>query len=209
MAPIERWYKKWEALSDSDDGQDGHVDPVAPTAAPLRHLPQDIATSLGQEKNPAKRQALLALNSFIAELHNPPAATPAQQQRLLQFLSKSLPGLQEGGELERLVWQVHAVLHHPKVLHQKLEECAGACALLQETTPVDPRLVSSILSSCGDRIAEFSAASLARTCWSAASLVKLSANSEATALLKKGLQCAESKLTNFSPEDIKGSGITF
>ena len=200
MAPIERWYKKWEAIEDSESEADKRD--LSEPVKHFKHLPPDIATSLSQERNPEKREALLALNSFIAELHQPPQATPAQQQRLLPFLSRSLHALQEGGEVERLVWQVHAVLHHPKVSFKKLEECAGACALLQENDPVDPRLVSTILMSSRDRIDDFSASSLARTCWSAASLVKSGGNSEATLLLEKGLACAERMLTEFVPEDV-------
>jgi len=195
MAPIERWYKKWEAIEDSESEADKRE--LSEPVKHFKHLPPDIATSLSQERNPEKREALLALNSFIAELHQPPQATPAQQQRLLPFLSRSLHALQEGGEVERLVWQVHAVLHHPKVSFKKLEECAGACALLQENDPVDPRLVSTILMSSRDRIDEFSASSLARTCWSAASLVS-GGNSEATLLLEKGL--AAERLTEFVPD---------
>eukprot|EP00435_Cladocopium_sp_Y103_P028331 s1483_g7.t1 len=201
MAPIERWYKKWDLLK--EDSADSEQEQKQRTELEqVTHLPQDIVATLNQERNPERREALLALNSFVAELHNPPRATPARQQHLLRFLSQSLRGLQEGGELERLVWQVHAVLHHPEVSHRKLEECAGACALLEETDPVDPRLTSAILSSSRDRIHEFSAASLARTCWSAASLAKFANNSEAALLLEKGLRCAEGKLADFVPEDV-------
>lgn len=55
MAPIERWYKKWEALSDSDDNV---TDQLAPAAA--RHLPQDIATSLSQAGAMARSRGIKA-----------------------------------------------------------------------------------------------------------------------------------------------------
>lgn len=202
MAPIERWYKKWDSLEEDSADSEKERKLQRTELEQVTYLPQDIVASLNHERNPERHEALLALNSFVAELHNPPRTTPARQQHLLRFLSQSLRGLQEGGELERIVWQVHAVLHHPEVSHRKLEECAGACALLAETAPVDPRLTSTILSSSRDRIHEFSAASLARTCWSAASLVKSSNNSEAALLLEKGLRCAEGKLADFVPEDV-------
>ena len=200
MAPIERWYKKWDALEDS--GDEAKKPSYLPPQRTLKHLPADIAASVQEEQDPGKREALLALNSFIVELHNPPQPTPARQQRLLPFLSHSLKGLEEGGELERLLWQVHAVLHHPKVSHRKLEESAGACALLRDVDPIDPRLISTILRSTNERLQEFSASSLARTAWSAAVLVNSPVKSEASELLEKTLQRAEDLMTHFVAEDI-------
>lgn len=226
MAPLERWYKKWETLEDDSDEQSvaksNHAKDCG--SLPLKHLPPDVAEALQQEKHPEQREALLALNSFIAELHKPPRSSPASLQRLLPFLSNSLRGLKEGGEVERLLWQVHAILHHPKVSHRKLEESAGACALCalrdQEDSAtlsrLDLRLVSTILRSVTDRIHEFSACSLARTAWSAAAL-KHSNNSQnahlshmhslhiqdsASLLLEKALQKAEDLLPHFVAEDI-------
>ena len=196
MAPLERWYKKWEGLADDSDDTDSRSEYCLEQAA--LKLPPDLAESLRRERNPRKRCALMAVNYFIGELHGPPQTTPSMQQRLLRALSDAMRNLEEGGEVETLLWQVRSVLLHPKVAHAKLEQAVGACALT--ISQFDSRLVKVILLACLDRIRDFSSASIARVCWSAACLSDKTGD-DASRLLQAALQCAEDKIQELGAED--------
>lgn len=174
MAPIERWYKKWE----------------------------DLEVEQPTESREAN-EALLALNRFTAELQAAPEPTPLRQQRLLRSLSRALVKLEEGGEVERLLWQVQEVLKLAET--SKLEEAVGACALLRDD-PVDPRLVALVLEAMKRNVPGDEAARQ-RVAWAAAVLGTAEADDVlgALGLRRVGAGPGEAMLC----EVVKQEGVTF
>ncbi|CAE7243016.1 unnamed protein product, partial [Symbiodinium sp. KB8] len=134
--------------------------------------------------------ALLAINCFVSELHGPMEKTPARQQQLLQALSAALKSLEEGGEVETLLFRMRSVLQHPEVRAEKVEQALGACALLGRKH-VEERILLAIAHASLDRLRELSAPCLARLCWSAASLQSGEAHEDLRRLLHAAMELAE------------------
>ena len=114
------------------------------------------------------------------------------------MLSTALKALEEGGEVETLLFRVCTVLRHPEISAGKVGQALGACALLGN---VDKRLVLAIAHASSDRVGELATPCLARVCWSAASLASSEVRDDALRLLRKALELAERRLADFVPED--------
>ncbi|CAE7836399.1 unnamed protein product [Symbiodinium sp. CCMP2592] len=201
MAGVERWYQKFEVLGEDSDTEAEAVPEVldVQTERLLKALPPDVAESVRSTTNPRVREALLAINCFVSELHGPMEKTPARQQQLLQALSAALKSLEEGGEVETLLFRMRSVLQHPEVKAEKVEQALGACALLRGN--LDKRVLLTIANASLDRLRELSASCLARICWSAASLQSGEPHEDLRRLLHSAMELAEGRLCDFGAED--------
>eukprot|EP00439_Symbiodinium_sp_Y106_P034246 s3008_g4.t1 len=191
--PTRGWYQKFEALGEDSDTEAEAVPEVldVQTERLLKALPPDVAESVRSTTNPRVREALLAINCFVSELHGPMEKTPARQQQLLQALSAALKSLEEGGEVETLLFRMRSVLQHPEVRAEKVEQALGACALLRGH--LDKRILLTIANASLDRLRELSAPCLARLCWSAASLQSGEAHEDLRRLLHSAMELAEGR----------------
>lgn len=200
MAGVQRWNAKWDDLEVDSDGEDTAPAPDLDqsTLDILKRFPPDVARELAQQKDPQKRDALLALNCYVCELHNTPRETPSMHQQLLGALCMAMRGLREGGENETLLVRIMEVLVHPRVDARHVEQAIGAMALMDPTAR-ETRMVQVVLRAALQRCGEFSAQSLARACWAGATL----GNSEATAaLLYAAVPLVEKRAPDFQAADV-------
>eukprot|EP00747_Dinoflagellata_sp_TGD_P017874 gnl/TRDRNA2_/TRDRNA2_126117_c0_seq1.p1 gnl/TRDRNA2_/TRDRNA2_126117_c0~~gnl/TRDRNA2_/TRDRNA2_126117_c0_seq1.p1 ORF type:complete len:618 (+),score=95.43 gnl/TRDRNA2_/TRDRNA2_126117_c0_seq1:181-2034(+) len=204
MAGIARWYGKWDSLDVDSDGEDvQHRLPVLDEATQevLKTFPKDVAESVAREANPAKRDALLALNCYVCELQRIPRESPNVQQQLLSAVCQAARGLKEGGELETMLFKISDVLRHPRADPQHVEHAMGAMALMSPDMR-DPRVLEVIIRSGVERIAAFSARCLARGSWSCASLLTNDTSDAAHAFLNTATALAEKRAPDFEANDV-------
>lgn len=197
---IQRWNAKWDNLDVDSDGEDFGAAPVIDHATQevLKSFPENVAESIARQPDRGKREALLALNCYTSELHGAPSSTPAVQQQLLGAVCDALRGLEEGGEVETLLFRLLEALSHPRVSPQHVEHAVGAMALLQPRLR-DPRVTEVILRAGVRRVAEFPASCLARACWAA---VALGESDAAASLLNAAMPLAKQRAPDFAGDDV-------
>lgn len=202
MSGIARWYAKWDNIdedSDLDELTGRKTDSNSPeTQHKSGCLPEEVDAAIASELDKGKRKILSALNLYIAELHHAPRSNPAVQQQLLGALCVSIRDLQEGGEVETLLHNVHEALMHPAVSPQQVEHALGAVALLPPKSK-DARVVEVVLTVGVHRLPEFSAMCISHACWVAATLSKSAA---AMALLSAAVPIIEKKSRHFNEGDV-------